>query len=97
LKDVHPRFRKLSGVGPVAPVLLHQSRLSTAVLIAEIAVERERDDEDKIHCLRKWKIRAVTETKEDLVESREKCLWASVNKQGQEDKTRKAREKRRQK
>jgi hypothetical protein len=45
-------------------------------VIAEFAVGTERDDEGKIQCLRKWKIRAVTETKPILVESREKCLWA---------------------
>jgi hypothetical protein len=58
-------------------------------VIAEFVVERERDDEGKIHSLRKRKVR---------VESGEKYLWkGSVNKQGQEDEIRKARGKRRQK
>jgi hypothetical protein len=69
LKDVHPRFRKLAGIGPVAPVLLHQSRLSTAD-------GTERDDENKIETLRKRKNPAVRERKQDLVESGEKSLWA---------------------
>lgn len=44
-------------------------------MIAAFVVESERD-EGKIHSLRRWKIRGVTETKQDLVESGEKCLWA---------------------
>ena len=69
MRDVHPRFRKLAGVGPDAPVLLHQSRLSTAV-------ETERDDENKIESVRKRKSPAVRERKQVLDESREKGLWA---------------------
>lgn len=70
MKDVHPRFRKLAGVGgPVAPVLLHQSGLWTVVVVV---VER-----NKIYSLRKR-----TET----VESRVKYLCnGSVNKQGQDE------------
>jgi hypothetical protein len=41
-------------------------------VIAGFVVETERDEE------RKWKIRAVTETKQVLVESRENYLWAKV-------------------
>lgn len=72
MKDVHPRFRKLAGVGPVAPVLLHQSRLSTAER-AEFVVSRERDETE---CLGKRGIRGAAETKADPVEGREKSLWA---------------------
>lgn len=79
MKNVHPRFRKLAGVGPVAPVLLHQTRLSTAenriAVIAEFVVERERDDEGKNHSR---KVRGVTETRRVLVESGEKYLWAKA-------------------
>ena len=45
-------------------------------MIAECAVETERDDEGKIDSLRKRKIRAVAESEQVLVESGEKCLWA---------------------
>ena len=45
-------------------------------MIAGFVVETERDEERKIDPLRKWKIRAVRETEQVLVESRENYLWA---------------------
>ena len=70
MKDIHPYFRKLAGVGAVVPVLLHQSRLSTA------ENERERDKENEIHSLNKRRVGAATETKLVLVESEEESLSA---------------------
>jgi hypothetical protein len=62
LKDVRPRSRKLAGVvDPVAPVLLHQSRLWRG----EFVVGSEM-----------WKTPVVRETEQAPVESGDKCLWA---------------------
>jgi len=57
---VRPRFHKLAGAGPVAPDLLHQSRLSTVVM-AETVVESQRrkgvGDESREKSLRAMQVR----------------------------------------